>query len=151
MTDEGRYLPRAGERGGEIVGEYPIPLGSSLRAVECVHCHRPMGVSSWDYWNGFLVVCPHCLGKHGKPWAFERTILSGLFLNVFSFFFTLRPRQALIAIIAFVLADWILIGASVQQEGNDPLLITSMLVAVLGPVLVNAVALVRHQIALDKA
>src|SRR5258705_11899087 len=89
-TDDGRYLPQASLRTGVVVGQYPIPLGAKLRAVECVHCHRPLGISSWDYWNGFLVVCPHCAGFHGKRWGFERTLLAGLFLNVFSFFFTLR-------------------------------------------------------------
>lgn len=142
----GPWLPE-----GAGVGAYPIPVGSGLRAVECAHCGQPMGITSWEYWNGFLVVCPHCGGYHGKPWGFERTLLAGFLINVLSFFFVLRPRRAVGAILALGAVDAILLSRSAADDMNAGLMFTAIGVFALAPVAVNAVALVRHQSLLDLA
>jgi hypothetical protein len=149
--NDSRFTPSGRVYLGAKVGSYPVPIGSKLRAVECVHCKRPLGISNWDYWNGFLVLCPHCGGSHGKPWGFERTLLAGLFFNVFGFFFVMRPRQALTALLAFAMADWGLLSLSAKNDMNAPLMFTAISFFALGPVLVNGIALVRHQVQLDKA
>lgn len=133
------------------LGRYPIPDGSSLRAVECVHCGRPLGVSTWDYLNGFLVVCPHCRGYHGKPWGLERTLLAGFFFNVASFFLTMRPRHALATLSVFAVACWLLVTLAAEDDTNTGYMIASVGTFVLGPMVVNAVVLVRHQMRLDAA
>ena len=136
---------------GGRVGVYPVPIGSKLRTVECIHCRRPMGITKWEYWNGFLVVCPHCGGNHGKRWALRPTILAGFFFNVVSFLFVFRPRQAVSAILAFALVDLVLLSLSARNDTNTGLMFTSVFVLLFGPVVVNAIALVRHQSLLDKA
>lgn len=142
----GPWLPE-----GTRVGAYPIPVGSGLRAVECAHCGRPLGITSWEYWNGFLVVCPHCGGYHGKPWGFERTLLAGFLINVLSFFFVMRPRRAFSAILALGAVDAILLSQSAEDDMNTAKMATALAVFALAPVAVNAVALVRHQSLLDQA
>ncbi len=133
------------------LGRYPIPEGSGLRAVECVHCHGQLGISKWDYWNGFLVKCPHCSGFHGKPWGIERTVVAGLILNVLSFPFVFRPRMAFAAIFFFVLTGWLLGILVAQNDTNTALMIAFIGIIGLGPVVINAIALVRHQVQLDRS
>jgi hypothetical protein len=133
------------------LGRYPIPSDSKLRAVPCVHCRGTIGLSRWDHWNGFLVVCPHCGGYHGKPWTIERTLLAGFFFNAFSFLLVFRPRNAVIAFLGFLLAGWILVTLAVENEGNDAIMIASLLAIMLGPMLITAAALIRHQSRLDRA
>ena len=145
-----RFHPRADAPGHIPLGQYPIPAGSRLRAVKCVHCERPLGLSSWDYYAGFLVLCPHCNGFHGKPWGLERTLLVAVFLNALSFFFVLRPRRAFVALVLFALIGVVLVSLSIQKENSDALLIGSLSYVFLVPVCVNAVLLVRHQMKLDK-
>lgn len=132
-------------------GEYPIPDRPRVRAVPCVHCARPMGVSTWDYLNGFLVVCPHCHGYHGKPWGIERTVVAGLFFNCLSFLFTMRPKQATVAIAIFVSICSCLLAVAARDDMNTANMVAALGVSILGPVLVDAVVLIRHRIRLDAA
>ena len=133
------------------VGQFPIPAGSRLRAVECFHCRKTLGVSTWDYLNGFLVGCPHCGGLHGKPWSIPRNLGAGLIFNALGFFFTLRPRWAVAAILIFVSVGWALTSLAGQYEHIDAFMIAAVGTIVFGPMLANAVLLVRHQMHLDKA
>jgi hypothetical protein len=110
-----------------------------------------LGITNWDYWNGFLVACPHCGGCHGKPWGFERTLLAGFLLNVFSFVFVFRPRHAFSAMVGLAVVDWFLLSLSARNDMNTALMFTAVSVLSLTPVLVNAIVLVRHQTLLDKA
>lgn len=146
-----RFQPRPAGPRHIPLGRYPIPSGRRFRTVQCVHCEKPLGISSWDYIHGFLVLCPHCSGFHGKPWGLERPLLAGLFLNALSFFFLMRPRRALAALALFVAIGGALVYVAGQNEQNDALMIGSVSFVLLGPVLVNAVLLVRHQMRLDKS
>lgn len=144
--------PRANDDSGAPVGRYPIPEASGLRAVSCRHCSRPIGLSLWEYANGFLVLCPHCRGYHGKEWGFQRTLLAGLILNAVSFFFVLRPRWAVLALAAHALLGWLLLAPVAQDElPSTTYTAVAFGVVLLGPVLVNGVLLVRHQMKLDAA
>jgi uncharacterized membrane protein YjjP (DUF1212 family) len=96
-------------------------------------------------------VCPHCRGWHGKPWGFQRTLLAGFFFNALSFFFTMRPRRAVAMIALFVIVCWGLASLAINYEDVDAFMIAAVGTLVLGPVLINAVVLVRHQMRLDAA
>lgn len=144
-----RFEKHATTPGRVPVGFYPIPNRRGFHAVECVHCARPLGVTRWDYWNGFLVVCPHCRGYHGKPWSIEKPLVAGLFLNALSFFLTMRPRQAIVAIAGFVVACWALVVLAGENQTHDGFTIAAGITIVLGPVVINAIQLVRHQSRLD--
>lgn len=133
------------------IGVYPIPNGSALVDVPCRHCKQSMGVTKWDHWNGFLVTCPRCGGYHGKPWNIRRTLVAGLFFNALSFFFTMRPRLALSVFVGFIALAGLSVVMAGKLEGHDWALITSLLVIVLGPVLINAALLVAHQVDFDAA
>jgi hypothetical protein len=75
-----------------------------LRA--CYRCGKPLRISRWEDWNGFLFRCPHCKGMHGKPWRAYAILLASVLLNALSFFFTLRWRWALPLFSAFVFFGW---------------------------------------------
>lgn len=131
-------------------GRHPLPSEERLRPVECVHCSGPLGVTVWDDWNGFLVVCPHCGGCHGRRWGLERTLLAGLVLNALSFFLTFRPRPATWLFAGYVAAVAAGLVLAIRFEDHDGPLLAAVAVLVLGPLLVNVVALIRHQIDLDR-
>jgi hypothetical protein len=126
-------------------GVVPIPTGSSLVGVRCRHCAQPFGITRWDSWNGFLVNCPRCGGHHGKPWHLGRLLLAGFLFNAFSFFFTMRPRLAVTAFGSFAgvaaLSAWV----ALQLNGVDWAVEACAFIVFVGPVLVNAVVLIRHQ------
>ncbi len=151
MSDP-RFEPGSSTPRRAPLGTFPIPAASRLRAVKCVHCAQPVGISTWAYLNGFLVVCPHCRGYHGKRWGFERTLLAGFFLSAFSFFFVMRPLRALTAFVAFAWLIWGLGTLAIHYDfKQDAATLALFGVFFMGPVLVNALLLVRHQMLLDQA
>ena len=133
------------------VAVYPIPTGSRLLPRTCIHCNQPIGVGRWDDFNGFLVTCPHCSRSTGKRWSLKRLIImAGFFLNAFSFFFLFRPLKALILFI--VAASWA-VGVSALAFADwapDWLAVVWGSVFFLAPPIIDAVALVRHELDLDR-
>lgn len=135
-------------------GRYPMaervaPLLAS-NAETCVHCAAPIAVTSgWDRWNGFLVECPDCHAFHGRSWHPRAVIFGSFFLNVLSFFFTMQPVRAAIVAVAWI--AFMFVALPLATQGPDWLEATAFSVAFLGPAVVNAALLVRHQIDRDRA
>lgn len=73
--------------------------GGKVRA--CFNCGYDLAVSRWDDWNDFLVACPYCRKAHGKKWNRTAILWATFFIHAFSFFFTMRPRKALVLVLAF--------------------------------------------------
>ena len=117
-------------------------------AVECVHCKAPIAVSTWDKFNGFLVECPSCHGFHGRRWNIRGLALASFLLNALSFLFTMRPGKALAAIAVWVLAFWLLLPRT--ETWPDWAQAVAFGTLMIGPMIINAVLLVRHQIDLDR-
>jgi len=117
----------------------------------CYHCGKPLKISHWEDWNGFLFRCPHCEQIHGKPWNAPVTLLASVLLNAFSFFCTLRWRQALPLFMGFLLLSGI--GSFVLDRGqlSETLKLVLLGMAFLGPLAINSVLLLQHEIALKKA
>lgn len=98
----------------------------------------------WDRLNGFLVECPHCHGFHGRPWNIRGLALVSFLINALSFFFTARPAKALPLIVAWAaIFGWVLPRS---MGWGDSAEIAVWSVFMLGPMVINAVLLVRHQI-----
>jgi len=120
-----------------------------LRA--CYHCGKPLKISRWDDWNGFLFRCPYCERVHGKPWRAYPTLLASVLLNGISFFFTMRWKHALPWFVGFAL---LFVSISfVLDRGQLPETLSLALlgVAFMGPLAVNSVLLLRHEMALKAA
>jgi uncharacterized paraquat-inducible protein A len=132
------------------LGIYPIPTGSSLRHVPRNLCGEEMGISKWDHWNGFLVECPRCGRLHAKSWGLRVPLIAAAVLNVFSFFFTMRPKQAMSAIVGFLFVDAILVMIADRYASDDDptVFLACMSIVVMAPVVTNAIVLLAHQNAL---
>jgi hypothetical protein len=135
---------------------YPVAMGSDsfgsrgvLRA--CYRCGKPLRIRRWDDWNGFLFRCPHCEGIHGRPWRAYMILLASVLLNGISFFFTLRWRWALPLFLGFtVLAGFV--GFALDRGQLSETLKLALLSAVfLGPLAINSVLLLQHEMALKTA
>jgi hypothetical protein len=61
----------------------------------------------------------------------------------------MRIGRAIPVFVGFVAIAAVSLFVAARFEDDDWVLISSMLIIVLGPVLVNAVELIRHQMALD--
>ena len=117
----------------------------------CLHCGQKLALTKWDSWNGFLVQCPNCGGLHGKRWNIRRVLLASFVFNAFSFLFTMRAPKAWIALIPFILfalAGQFLIDA---EKIPDMLEIAGGAVLLLGPMLINAIVLIKHERDLDNS
>ena len=68
-----------------------------------------------------------------------------------SFFFVFRPRRAFAALLIFGGICFLLGALAARNDTDTALMAVSVGTVVMGPVLVNAVALVRHQMRLDRA
>lgn len=117
-------------------------------ATACVHCGNPIVMSAWDNFNGFLVECPHCHGFHGRRWNVRAVVGVGFVLNALSFLFTMRPRNAFIAIVAWCAAVWLVLPRI--ESWPDWAQAVAFGTVILGPAVINAGLLVRHQIDLDR-
>lgn len=139
-TTEGRYhrahLPQEA-RTGEII--HP-----------CFHCGQQIALRRWDSWNGFLVECPHCHALHGKRWNIKVVLMAGFMFHALSFFFTMRPRQAFLSIAGFGLFAFT--GNYILDHFQIPDIaaVAGAAVFMLGPLLVNAVLLIKHEHDFDK-
>ena len=127
--------------------ERATPVNASL-AIECVHCHNAIVVSRWDRMNGFLVECPHCHGYHGRAWNPRVIGFASIFLNALSFFFTMRPGRAFVALIVWAVAIYFLLPKT--EYAPDWIQATAFIFVFLAPLIVNMALLVKHQIDLDR-
>lgn len=132
-------------------GLLPIHVKSGEVIKPCLHCGNKLGLKKWDSWNGFLVECPHCQGLHGKHWNIKYILWASLFFNAFSFLFTMRLPKGALLLLGFVLFA---LGGNYLLDHDQ----ISGLVAVAGaalfiiaPVVINAVALVRHERDLERS
>ena len=117
----------------------------------CYQCGNPLRIGRWADWNGFLFQCPFCGGTHGKPWSARGHILGSLFFNAFSFFFTMRWRQALPFFLGFVLLIAGISAALNQGRLSQTVELVLAGTGFLGPVAINSVLLLRHEMALKTA
>ena len=117
----------------------------------CIHCGSELALRKWDSRNGFLVQCPHCGGLHGKRWNIRRVLFASFLFNAFSFLFTMRPRNALLALLGFVV--FAVVGDYLLDSDKIPdiLEIVGVLVFILGPMLINAIVLIKHEHDLDNS
>ena len=77
--------------------------------------------------------------------------MAGLMLNFFSFFFTMRPWRAVLTMLGF--AAWFVGGVYLLDRSHvvdGPIFMTWLIVFLLGPMILDAVLLIRHQIDLEK-
>ena len=71
----------------------------------CPHCHAEVPVTRWDKMMGFTTRCPNCTRWAGQHWSAKRlliTLIGGLVINGFIFFFVMRPLRALMLFITYV-------------------------------------------------
>lgn len=146
----------AGAPAGRSAVRYPLghfpneaALGETIKS--CIHCGKEMGLKRWDSWNGFLVQCPHCGGLHGKHWKIKHIATASLFFSAVSFLFTMRPQNAAIAASLFVI--FALIGSYLSNSGKIPdlLEVAGAAVLFLGPMMINAIVLIKHESDLDNS
>jgi hypothetical protein len=127
-------------------------LAQSGEAVKpCYHCGQPLALQKWDSWNGFLVECPHCHGLHGKSWNIKRVLLASFVFSAFSFLFTMPLKRAVVAILGFALFAFVgnyLIDHSLIPDIAG---LAGGVVFMLGPMLINAILLVKHEHDFDQS
>lgn len=128
--------------------EHVSPINAES-AVACKHCGKPLAIPAWDRFQGFLTECPHCHGLHGRAWNIRVLALASFLLNAVSFFFTMRPSRAVVAIVAWAAFFWLVLPRSMAWSANLQAVVFGAFM--LGPMLINAVLLVRHQVHLDRA
>lgn len=129
------------------VAERPSPLNAAS-AVTCIHCGKPLVVSRWDRINGFLVLCPHCRGFHGRRWNVRALAFASLMLNALSFFFTMRPWRAVLMLVGWIAFFGLVLPAA--ERWPDAVQVLAFGIAMLGPMVINALLLIRHQVDLDR-
>ncbi len=123
---------------------YPVPTGSNLIRVSCPYCLGKMGISRWESWNGFSVVCPHCSSLSGHPWSLIVIVLASLCLNVLSFFMTMRPQRATVSALVFLVVNIALISIADSTVSPD-LALSIVLVPLMGPMVLNLFITFKHQ------
>jgi len=155
VRDERDSSPSASKEAGRPHA-YPLAKpgdSSGSRDVlrNCCRRGNPLKISRWEDWNGFLFRCPHCEGIHGKPWRAYVILLASVLLNALSFFFTLRWRWALPLFFGFtVLAGFV--GLALDRGQLSETLKLALLTTVfLGPLAINSVLLLQHEMALKAA
>ena len=134
------------------MSKYPLagrmtPVNASA-AAECIHCRNAIVVSRWDKLNGFLVECPSCRGYHGRRWSARAVGAASLVLNGISFFFTMRPSRAFIALFVWATAIFFLLPKT--EYAADWIQASAFIIVFLAPMIINMALLVRHQIDLDR-
>jgi hypothetical protein len=117
----------------------------------CLHCGKELALRKWDSWNGFLVQCPHCGGLHSKHWGIRRILFASFLFNAFSFLFTMRPMNsvyAMAAVIVFVVAGQFLFD---NERIPDIFEVALAAIFILGPMVINAISLIKHERDLDNS
>ena len=110
----------------------------------CCHCGNEIGIKRWYSWTGLLVRCPHCKKLHGEVWGIKSVLLISLLLNACSFFLTMYPKTAIKFFSGFVV---LIIGFNNLSNFELPMLLELGLFSVLimGPMIINAVMLLRQR------
>lgn len=126
---------------------------SDSRGVRCTcyRCGNPLKISRWEDWNGFLFRCPHCEGIHGKPWRAYVILLASVLLNALSFFLTMRWRWALPLFVGFTVLAGLVGFALDHDQLYEVLKLVLLTTVLLGPLAINSVLLVRHEMVLKAA
>jgi hypothetical protein len=122
------------------------PGSGVIRA--CRVCSEPIKVSRWDDLNGFLIRCPHCSGVHGRSWRVYYYALASLLLNALSFFVTMRWKRALPLALAFGLGFLVADQIEKHLAVSQGVLLIVYGLLLLGPLIVNTVLILRHEMAL---
>lgn len=136
-------------------GNYPLaglpddPSKGVLRS--CCRCGQAIKLGRWDDSNGFLVRCPHCGGIHGKPWRIYWILLASLLINAFSFFTTLRWKSALSLCVLFLGGFYVLSVIESRFRLSQSAMLYAWGVLLLGPFIINAVVVLRHESLLNTA
>ena len=133
-------------------GHLPQEVKQGQTIKPCLHCGKDLALKKWDSWNGFLVQCPHCGGLHGKRWNIRRVSLASFLFNAFSFLFTMRPPKSFLALVAFIVlavaGNYYLLDS---ENIPDTLEIGLAIVFMLGPMVINAILLIKHERDLDNS
>ena len=128
--------------------EKATTLGNIIKP--CLHCGKNLSLDRWDSWNGFLVRCPNCGGLHGKHWRIRNILFASILFNALSFPFTMRPRYAIIAVFSFVI--FALVGNFLLLDRvSDIVALVGVSIFMLGPTIINAAVLVKHEHDLDQS
>lgn len=130
-------------------GRLPHQVKEGDTIKSCIHCGREVGLTKWDSWNGFLVQCPNCGGLHGKHWNIRLVLLASLLFNAFSFLFTMRLARAVPALLAFIVVVVVTNFFLDSEAIPDLVEIAIGSVILLGPMLINAIVLMKHERDLD--
>jgi hypothetical protein len=128
---------------------YPIASRADETAVgvtrRCFHCARELRIDRWNDWNGFLFECAYCGQIHGKPWKPFPLMFGSIFLNAFSFLFTMRLRHAIPAVITGVIIFWAALTVATTWQVDANLELALMALAFLAPLVINGALLLRHE------
>lgn len=76
-------------------------------------------------------------------------MLASFLFSAFSFLFTMRPRNAVLSILGFIVAAFI--GNYILDTLPDLLQIVIVIVFIFSPMLVNAIILMKHERDLDNS
>jgi hypothetical protein len=117
----------------------------------CFHCGSELCISRWDDWNGFLYLCPYCKRVNGEKWNAFAVCFMGLIINFLSFFFIMRPKKALICATAFFFYWCVSSYAIDKYQIQDNYQLVLMGIGFLGPMTINAVMLIKHQLNVPSA
>src|SRR5215218_346128 len=142
---------------GQSFSDTGYPKGSLPKATKhgdtvapCLQCGKQLGLKKWDSWNGFLVQCPNCGGLHGKRWNIRRVLLASFVFSAISFFFTMRPAKAALVFAGFVVLA--IAGSFLFENEQIPDIVEIILASILmlGPMLINAIVLIKHERDIDR-
>ena len=126
-------------------GLFPIHVKRGEVIKPCLHCGNKFGLKRWDSWNGFLVECPYCHGLHGKRWSIKNILWASFFFNAVSFLFTMRLRNGILLLLAFV---GMAVGGNYlldHYQISDMTAVAGASLFILAPMIINAFVLIRHE------
>lgn len=115
--------------------------------IPCIHCGEIIGLKRWESWNNFLVVCPYCKRFHGKKWGIQAALMGSLLFLGFSFFFTMRPRFALL----FCISYFCLLYFTYNLDLNPILSLLHTFSLFFAPMIINITMFFIHEIDLDRS
>jgi len=123
-----------------------IPATLTEKHIEpCITCGKQISLTKWDRWNRFLVICPHCRRVHGREWNRKAILWASLFVNAFSFFFTMRPKKALVFFLSAIAINILAYFAISYEWVAFPLDVLLAIFLIFAPVMINGVLIVAHK------